>query len=125
MKAPWVNTILLVILIVQVASGYMGMINNEVQLNWVLWTHSIGAYAIVVMLYWKGTVIFDAVRRKSVWTKQRIFFMLTLLLLIGTIFFQFYPPFIYQVSDLFFKINCLIFTYLCGTVSELLLFELL
>ncbi len=85
MKAPWVNTILLVILIVQVASGYMGMINNEVQLNWVLWTHSIGAYAIVVMLYWKGTVIFDAVRRKSVWTKQRIFFMLTLLLLIGTI----------------------------------------
>ncbi|MEM7336046.1 MAG: hypothetical protein AAF490_28460, partial [Chloroflexota bacterium] len=85
MKAPWVNTILLLILIVQVVSGYFGLINNESQFNWVLWSHSIGAYAIVVLLYWKGTVIFSAVRRKRVWTVQRIVFVVTTFLLLATL----------------------------------------
>ena len=61
------------------------MINNQAHFNWVLWTHSIGAYALIVMFYWKGTVIFDAIRRKNVWTRQRILFLLTLALLLLTL----------------------------------------
>lgn len=82
MKSPWVNTLLLIILLAQAVTGYLGLINNEVQLNWVLWLHGIGAYAIVLMIYWKGTVIFDAFRRKKVWTFPRIMFVFTLILLV-------------------------------------------
>lgn len=85
MKNPWVNTILLLVLLAQAVSGYLGMINNEQSFRWVLWLHGVGAYAIVVLLYWKATVIFDAVRRKTVWTRQRVLFMVTLLLLLGTL----------------------------------------
>lgn len=85
MKAPWVNTLLLLILIAQIVSGYFGMVNNRSGHSWVLWLHGIGAYAIVALLYWKATVIFDAVRRKSVWTWQRVLFLVTLLLLLATL----------------------------------------
>ena len=85
MKSPWVNTLLLIILIVQLTSGYLGLINNEESLNWVLWLHGIGAYAIVLMIYWKGTVIFDAFRRKKVWTLPRIIFVFTLILLVTSL----------------------------------------
>lgn len=81
MKAPWVNTLLLVVLISQTVTGYLGMVNNEVQFNWILWLHGIGAYAVICLIYWKGSVIFDALRRKKVWNWQRVLFLLTLLLL--------------------------------------------
>lgn len=85
MKTPWVNTLLLLVLIGQVVSGYLGMVNNERPFQWVLWLHSIGAYAIVALLYWKASIIFDAVRRKSVWSWQRLLFVFTLLLLLATL----------------------------------------
>lgn len=85
MKAPWVNPLLLIILLVQVVTGYLGMVNNQRPFSWVLWTHGIGAYAIILLLYWKGAVIFDAIRRKNVWTRQRILFLITLFFLFLTL----------------------------------------
>jgi hypothetical protein len=85
MKVPWANIILLFILLLQIITGYLGLINNQEQFNWVLWLHGIGAYAIVLLLFWKGTVIMDAMRRKRVWTWRRLIFLLILFLLLLTL----------------------------------------
>lgn len=84
MKFPWANVILFLLLLVQMVTGYLGLTNGRGQFNWVLWLHGIGAYALIVLLYWKSQIIFDAIRRKNRWTRQRITFlvMLGLLLLV-------------------------------------------
>lgn len=85
MKVPWANTILLVVLLLQVGTGYLGLLNNQEQFGWVLWWHGLGAYAIVLLLFWKGNIIFDALRRKKVWTWQRVIFLFTVFLLLLTL----------------------------------------
>ena len=85
MKAPWANITLLAILLLQTVTGYLGMLNNQNRYDWVLWIHGIGAYAIVLLLFWKGTIIYDAIRRKRVWTLQRFLFLFTLFLLLLTL----------------------------------------
>ncbi|MCB0034778.1 MAG: molybdopterin-dependent oxidoreductase [Anaerolineales bacterium] len=85
MKTPWANTILLVVLLAQVISGYGGMANNQERYDWVLWLHGIGAYALVLLLFWKGRIVWDAWRRKKRWTWARIMFLLTSFLLLLTL----------------------------------------
>jgi DMSO/TMAO reductase YedYZ molybdopterin-dependent catalytic subunit len=85
MKAPWANVVLLVILVLQTVTGYLGMLNNQAQRAWILWLHGIGAYLILLLLFWKGSIILDAIRRKKVWTGQRWLFLLTLGLLLLTL----------------------------------------
>ena len=85
MKAPWANIILLVILLLQTITGYLGMLNNQSQRAWILWLHGIGAYLILLLMFWKGSIILDAIRRKRVWTGQRWLFLLTLGLLLLTL----------------------------------------
>lgn len=85
MKVPWANTILLIVLLVQTSSGYLGMINNQERFNWVLWLHGIGAYAVVLLLFWKGQIIFSALSRKKIWTWPRLIFLFTTFLLVLTL----------------------------------------
>ena len=85
MKAPWANVVLLAILLLQTVTGYLGMLNNQSQRAWILWLHGIGAYLILLLLFWKGSIIWDAIRRKKVWTRQRWLFLLTLGLLLLTL----------------------------------------
>lgn len=85
MKVPWANILLLLLLLVQTGTGYLGLLNNREQFNWVLWLHGIGAYAIVLLLFWKGSIIWDALRRKKTWTWQRIIFLITTFLLMLTL----------------------------------------
>ncbi|MEM7115498.1 MAG: molybdopterin-dependent oxidoreductase [Chloroflexota bacterium] len=86
MKSPWANTLLLVILILQTVTGYIGFLNNEAQFSLVLWLHGIGAYGIVLLLFWKATIIYDAMQRKKRWTGQRLMFLLTTVLLVLTLY---------------------------------------
>jgi hypothetical protein len=51
MKVPWANILLLLLLLVQTGTGYLGLLNNREQFNWVLWLHGIGAYALVLLLF--------------------------------------------------------------------------
>lgn len=74
MKFPWANVLLLFLLVVQAITGYFGMVNGRLSREWILWAHGIGAYALLVLLYWKGGIILDALRRKTVWTWRRITF---------------------------------------------------
>ena len=74
MKTPWANVVLLILVVVQAVTGYFGMVNGRISRAWILWAHGIGAYALLVLLYWKGGIILDAIRRKTVWTRRRIAF---------------------------------------------------
>ena len=82
MKFPWANVLLLVLLVIQAITGYFGMVNGRLSLAWILWAHGIGAYALLVLLYWKGGIILDALRRKNVWTRRRIAFAAMFILLL-------------------------------------------
>lgn len=85
MRFPWANIVLFVLLVVQLVTGYLGLTNGRSQFNWVLWLHGIGAYGLLVVLLWKGSIIWHAVRRKTVWTRARLGFLGLLVLLIVTI----------------------------------------
>ncbi len=84
MKTPWANVVLLILVVVQAVTGYFGMVNGRFSRAWILWAHGIGAYALLVLLYWKGGIVLDAIRRKTVWTRRRLAFagMFALLLIV-------------------------------------------
>ncbi|WP_420644662.1 molybdopterin-dependent oxidoreductase [Candidatus Leptofilum sp.] len=84
MKTPWANVVLLILIVVQALSGYFGTVNGRISRAWILWAHGIGAYALLVLLYWKGGIVLDAIRRKTVWTRRRLAFagMFSLLLIV-------------------------------------------
>lgn len=82
MKFPWVNILILVLLVLQTLTGYLGLTNGRAANAWTLWLHGIIAYTIVLLLFFKSAVILDAWRRKKSWTTKRIGFLLTLILLL-------------------------------------------
>ena len=85
MRFPWANIILLFLLLFQVVTGYAGMVNNRESWRGLLWLHGVGAYALVILLFWKGGIIFDSLRRRKTWTRQRVGFLATAVLLLLTL----------------------------------------
>lgn len=85
MRFPWANTTLLLLLIIQLVTGLVGFVNGVESRGWVLWLHGIGAYALVVLLFWKGGVIWETVRRRKTWTRARLGFLGLLALLLVTL----------------------------------------
>jgi hypothetical protein len=83
MRHPWANTVLLALLILQLATGFGGLIAGSERFSWVLWFHGAGGYAIAVLLLWKGLVIFDVFRRPWRWSWSRIAFIGLILLLLA------------------------------------------
>jgi hypothetical protein len=80
MRYPWANTILLLLLFIQLLTGLGGLMSGAASFNWVLWLHSLGGYALAVLLYWKGLIIFHVFKRR--WRVERLAFIgLSLLLL--------------------------------------------
>lgn len=82
MKTPWVNLLLLVLLVIQTISGYFGMTGGREEGVWVLVLHGITAYALLILMFFKAGVIIDSWRRKKRWTAARTGFLATLVLLI-------------------------------------------
>ena len=85
MHSPWANVILFILLVIQVVTGFFGLVSGAAPFRWVLWLHGIGAYGLIVLLYWKSEIILHAIRRKNRWTWPRIIFAFTALLLILTL----------------------------------------
>lgn len=82
MRFPWVNTLLLILMIAQLLTGVVGLGNGVEWLRWVLQLHAIGGYAVLALLIWKGIVIVDAyVRRRRPFVPRMAFATLTVLLL--------------------------------------------
>ncbi|MCA9970368.1 MAG: molybdopterin-dependent oxidoreductase [Anaerolineales bacterium] len=86
MKVPWTNILLFLLIVNQAVTGCFGFTEGRASHAWILWLHGIGAYALVSLLGWKGSIILDAWRRKTVWTRARIAFALMLVLLLLTLF---------------------------------------
>ena len=81
MRYTWANTILLGLLILQIVTGFWGLIRGLETFFWVLWLHGVGGYAVVVVLFWKGIVIFDAFKRRRLTLSGLGFIVLTVFLL--------------------------------------------
>jgi DMSO/TMAO reductase YedYZ molybdopterin-dependent catalytic subunit len=82
MRSPWVNIAVLILLVIQAVTGYFGFTNGRSAAAWILWLHGIGAYSLVILLFWKGSVILDAWGRKKRWTRRRVGFVVLLVLLL-------------------------------------------
>jgi DMSO/TMAO reductase YedYZ molybdopterin-dependent catalytic subunit len=85
MRVPWANVLVLFWLLVLAVSGYFGFTNGRFPQRWLLWLHGLAAYALLVTLFWKGSVIADAWQRKKQWTARRRGFVLLLVLLLLTL----------------------------------------
>ena len=85
MKAPWVNFLLLFLLVAQTITGYFGFTNGRESSAWILALHGIIAYGLLLLLFFKADVIRDAWRRKKRWTARRAGFVVTLVLLALTL----------------------------------------
>lgn len=82
---PWANILVLFLLISLTITGYFGFTNGRFPYRWLLWLHGISAYALLLTLFWKMSVIFDAWRRKKTWTAARRGFVVLLFLLLVTL----------------------------------------
>jgi len=75
MRYPWVNTALLVLVIFQLLTGFLGLTNGAENFKWFLWLHGIGGYAIIVIAIWKAAIIFDVLARIPRVTLSRLAFL--------------------------------------------------
>lgn len=84
MRYPWVNVALLILLGVQLITGFLGLINGSESRGWILRLHDIAGYALVAILAWKGAIIFDVFSR-SRWRLNfsRLSFIILTLILLG------------------------------------------
>lgn len=96
MRFPWANSFLLLAVGVLLVSGYLGFTSGRENERWLLWLHGIGAYTVLLVLFWKGAIILDLYRRKKRWTLRRVAFAFMAGLLIFTLLtgllWTFYGP---------------------------------
>ena len=85
MKAPWVNLLLLGLLLAQTITGYFGFTNGRQTAAWILALRGVIADGLVLLLFFKADVIRDAWRRKKRWTARRVGFVIALVLLALTL----------------------------------------
>ncbi len=85
MRYPWVNIALLALLLLQAVSGYLGFVNGEARRAWLLWLHGMGAYALALLLWWKGAVVWGVLRRGQAWSWARVSFLAAAALLLLTL----------------------------------------
>src|SRR5262245_36661950 len=83
MRHPWANTLLLALLSLQLLTGFGGLVSGAETFSWVLWLHGLGGYALALLLYWKGLIIFDVFKRRWRWSAGRVAFILLALLLVA------------------------------------------
>lgn len=83
MRYPWANIILLILLTVQLATGFGGLISGSEAFSWVLWLHGVGGYAVVILLHWKGAIILNVFKRHWTLSSSRLGFIILTLLLVA------------------------------------------
>ncbi|MEM7028666.1 MAG: molybdopterin-dependent oxidoreductase [Chloroflexota bacterium] len=81
MRYSWANTLLFILLIWQFVSGLWGLMTGVADRYWVLWWHGLGGYAVGLILFWKGAVILDTLKRRRFTWNTAVFLFLALLLL--------------------------------------------
>ncbi len=96
MRFPWANTFLLLALILQGVTGYFGFTSGRENERWLLWLHGIGAFTILLVLFWKGAIVLNRYRNTKGWDIRRSAFaimaVLLLLTLISGLLWTFFGP---------------------------------
>ena len=65
MKFPWANTLLLLLIVVELATGFLGLVVGGSE-DWALFilVHRVAGYGILVVLVWKVRVVLLSLRRR-------------------------------------------------------------
>ncbi len=82
MRFPWANALLLFLLVFQLVTGVLGLVNGSAALSWTLRLHDIGGYAIVALLAFKSLIILDVFNRVRRLSMARLAFAALLVLLL-------------------------------------------
>jgi hypothetical protein len=75
MRFPWVNAVLLILVVLQVTTGFFGFTNGFLENRGLLWLHGIGGFGIAGVLFWKAKLILAAYRRSLGYDVQRLGFL--------------------------------------------------
>jgi DMSO/TMAO reductase YedYZ molybdopterin-dependent catalytic subunit len=84
-RFPWANLTLLVLVALQLVTGIAGLLGSSDPYRVVFWLHAIGAYAIVVLLAAKATIVLEAIRRRPELTEARLLLLLAAALLVAVL----------------------------------------
>jgi DMSO/TMAO reductase YedYZ molybdopterin-dependent catalytic subunit len=76
MRYPWVNTLLLALIPLGLATGYLGLTNGHPGRAWILWLHAIAGYSVVALAVWKVAVIRRSLERKPLGSPSRPAFLI-------------------------------------------------
>jgi DMSO/TMAO reductase YedYZ molybdopterin-dependent catalytic subunit len=85
MPFPWANLALLLFVAAQLVTGVAGLLGTSDPFRIVFWLHAIGAYGIVVLLFAKGILVLNAIRRRPGLTQARVTLTLLVLLLLAVL----------------------------------------
>jgi Oxidoreductase molybdopterin binding domain len=85
MRFPWANLLLLALLLLQLVSGFAGLLGASDRYRIFFWAHAIGAYGIVVLLSAKATIVVDAIRRRPGISAERTGALVLALFLVGVL----------------------------------------
>ena len=72
MRFPWANLALLVLVVLQLVTGFAGLLGASDPFRVFFWIHAVGAYAIVVVLFAKAMIIVDVLRRRPGLGSERL-----------------------------------------------------
>ena len=85
MRHRWANTSLLILVVLQVATGSFGLAAGSADRSAFLWLHNTGAFAIVIVLIWKSAIGVRSLKRPASGRPRTITLVLTLLLAVTLI----------------------------------------
>lgn len=64
MRVPWANGALLILVGLQIGTGFAGLLGATDGFRFAFWLHVVGAYGIFVLLFAKALIVNDAIRRR-------------------------------------------------------------
>ncbi len=81
MRHRWANTTILALIVLQVASGSLGLAAGASDRSFYLLLHNVGAFAILIVLGWKTAIGVRSLRRPASGRPRKLTLTLTLLLI--------------------------------------------
>jgi hypothetical protein len=85
MRFPWANLALLVLVALQLVTGFVGLLGASDPFRIFFWIHAVSAYAIVVVLFAKALIIVDVLRRRPGPGPARLLLGLMIALLVAVL----------------------------------------
>ena len=82
MKTFWANTILLTLVLVELVSGFFGLVSGSAGDAAFIVVHRIGGFAILVVLIWKTAIVISSVRRRRSGPRQYASLILAVVLVV-------------------------------------------